>query len=179
MRPTRIDDPGRGAHGSGRALAGTVVAASPADPAQPTEAGLHCRVFELFEHTADLGLRVRAADLPSVYVEAAQALFSLLVEDLTTIRPTTEQRLTIPGTDPALVLFDWLSELLYAFNARQMLFGQFEADPGRDGLRGVARGERVDPARHRLEHEIKAITYHGLELRQVDGQWEAQVIVDV
>ena len=44
-------------------------------------------MYETFEHTADLGLRVRAADLDTLFAEAAACLFSAIVEDPATVRP--------------------------------------------------------------------------------------------
>jgi SHS2 domain-containing protein len=38
----------------------------------------------------------------------------------------------------------------------------------------------MDPSRHTMDHEVKAITYHGLQVQQsADGTWEAEVIVDI
>jgi SHS2 domain-containing protein len=46
-------------------------------------------------------------------------------------------------------------------------------------LRAAAWGEPVDPARHELDHEVKAITYHGLKLERDGDGWLAEVIVDI
>src|SRR4051794_25814490 len=74
-------------------------------------------MYEHFEHTADLGLRVRAAELDTLFDEAAQALFSMVVEDLATVQPTQCIDVALQGDDPELLLFDWLRELLYHFDA--------------------------------------------------------------
>jgi SHS2 domain-containing protein len=38
----------------------------------------------------------------------------------------------------------------------------------------------MDAARHKMDHEVKAITYHGLQVeQQPDGSWSAEVIVDI
>ena len=54
-------------------------------------------MYETFEHTADLGLRVRAADLDSLFAEAAQCLFSAIVEDLTTVQPLKRVEVQLSG----------------------------------------------------------------------------------
>ena len=136
-------------------------------------------MYELFEHTADLGLRVRAADLDTAFAEAAQALFSAVVEDLTTIEPRQRVDVTIDGDDREFLLFDWHKHLLYRFDADHLLFGRFEVKVRPDGLTGSAWGEPLDRARHVLDHEVKAITYHALKVAQVEGGWEAEVIVDI
>jgi SHS2 domain-containing protein len=136
-------------------------------------------MYETFEHTADLGLRVRAADLDTLFAEAAQALFSVLVEDLDSIRPVQAVEVRLQGEERDLLLFDWLKELLYHFDAEHMLFGRFAVKVGADGLSATAWGEPLDRSRHVLDHEVKAITYHGLRVAPSDGGWEAEVIVDI
>lgn len=136
-------------------------------------------MHETFEHTADLGLRIRAADLPTVFAEAAQALFEVIVEDLATVRPVQAIEVRLQESDRELLLFDWLKELLYHFDAEHMLFGKFDVKLDGDSLTATAWGEPLDRARHVLEHEVKAITYHGLCVEEVEGGWMAEVIVDI
>jgi SHS2 domain-containing protein len=136
-------------------------------------------MHETFEHTADLGLRIRAADLDTLFAEAGQALFSAIVEDLATVRPERAVEVRLREVDRELLLFDWLKELLYHFDAEHLLFGKFEVKIDGDSLTATAWGEPLDRARHTLEHEVKAITYHGLSVEKIDGGWEAEVIVDI
>jgi SHS2 domain-containing protein len=136
-------------------------------------------MFETFEHTADLGLRIRAADLDMLFAEAGQALFSVLVEDLGTVRPAQAVPVRIAGDERDLLLFDWLKELLYRFDAEHLLFSRFEVQVQSDGLSAAAWGEPLDRGRHVLDHEVKAITYHGLRVEPVADGWEAEVIVDI
>ena len=136
-------------------------------------------MYELFEHTADLGLRVRAADLDTLFAEAAACLFSAVLEDIGTVRAEQSVSVEIAGTDREFLLFDWLRDLLLKFDEEHFVFGRFEVRVRDDGLTGTAWGERLDPARHLLAHEVKAITYHELKVvREADG-WLAEVIVDI
>jgi len=136
-------------------------------------------MYETFEHTADLGLRIRAADLDTLFVEAAQALFGTIVEDLATVRPLQKIDVQLQGDEIDYLLFDWLRELLYHFDAEHLLFGKFEVHVKDDGLTAAAWGEPLDRSRHNMEHEVKAITYHGLRVETVGNEWEAEVIVDI
>jgi len=136
-------------------------------------------MYETFEHTADLGLRIRAADLDTLFVEAAQALFGTIVEDLATVRPLQKIDVQLQGDEIDYLLFDWLRELLYHFDAEHLLFGKFEVHVKDDGLTAAAWGEPLDRSRHNMEHEVKAITYHGLRVEKVGAEWEAEVIVDI
>jgi len=136
-------------------------------------------MYETFEHTADLGLRVRAPDLDTLFAEAAACLFSAIVEDLATVRPLQCIDVKIDGTEREYLLFDWLRELLYCFDGRHLVLSRFAVRVTETGLEGQAWGEPIDPERHALTHEVKAITYHGLKVEQTADGWLAEVIVDI
>jgi SHS2 domain-containing protein len=136
-------------------------------------------MFEIFEHTADLGLRVQAADREALFAEAARALFSVLVVNLGEVRGVQTKAFTIEGGDDDYLLFDWLSELLYTFDTERVLLSQFDVQLTGEGVRATCRGEPIDPSRHQLDHEVKAITYHELKVEQVADGWRAEVIVDI
>ncbi|HJZ94247.1 MAG TPA: archease [Gemmataceae bacterium] len=136
-------------------------------------------MYEYFEHTADLGIRVRAADLNSLFAEAGTALFAAVLDGLDTVRPAQSIDVAIAGAELDYLLFDWLRELLYRFDADHMLFSRFEVVVGESGLKGTVWGEPINPARHVLSHEVKAITYHGLRVERQGSEWVAEVIVDI
>jgi SHS2 domain-containing protein len=136
-------------------------------------------MFEFFEHTADMGIRVRAATLAELIAEGGRALFSLMVADLETVRPDRRAALRIEGVDPEELFFDALDDLLYKFTTEHLLFARFEVSQDVAGVTIAAWGEPYDPARHVLDHDVKAITYHQLEVRQDAAGWLAEVIVDL
>jgi SHS2 domain-containing protein len=136
-------------------------------------------MHELFEHTADLGLRATAPDLNALFAEMAACLVSAMVEDPASVKSTDEVQIEIAGTNRDYLLFDWLKELLLRFETDHMLFASFEVSVIDAGLTATARGEAYDPTRHVLSHEVKAITYHELKVEQTADGWLAEVIVDI
>jgi SHS2 domain-containing protein len=136
-------------------------------------------MFETFDHTADLGLRVRAPGLETLFAEAATAVFSAIVSDLTTVMPRVCREVRLPPDDREYLLFDWLKHLLFVFDSEHLLFSRFQVRLGDEGLVGSAWGEPLDRDRHVLEHEVKAITYHGLRVEPTGDGWLAEVIVDI
>lgn len=136
-------------------------------------------MHELFEHTADLGLRATAPDLNALFAEIAESLFSAVVEDVASIRPTMSETLEIAGGDREFLLFDWLRELLRRFEMDGILYGRFDVSVRDDGLSATIHGEPVDRARHQLSHEVKAITYHELKVEKTSDGWLTEVIVDI
>src|SRR5262245_19926380 len=119
-------------------------------------------MYELFDHTADLGLRVRAADLNTLFAEAGLALQAALVEDHAAVRPLQAVAVALPADDRGYLLFDWLKALWYHFDTEKMLFSRFDVQVDDAGLKATAWGEPLDMSRHEPSHEVKAITYHGL-----------------
>src|SRR5260370_15044398 len=111
-------------------------------------------MHEFFEHTADLGLRICAADLDTVFAEAATALFSTIVEDLSTVQPLQRVTVHMAGDDRELLLFDWLKELLYRFDAEHLLFSRFEAHVAANEVVGSAWGQPLDRQRPPLAHKF-------------------------
>jgi SHS2 domain-containing protein len=160
-------------------------------------------MIELFDHTADLGLRVTAGTVEALFAEAAQGLLSILVVNPQAVQPVLSRQVDLTADDLRWLLFDWLNELLFAFDTEKLLFSQFEIELTEGGtaaaaggpsapaagesslpaatwrLRALCRGEVCDPQRHAMDHEVKAITYHGLRVERTEHGWEAEVIVDI
>jgi SHS2 domain-containing protein len=136
-------------------------------------------MYEVFEHTADIGLRIRAGCLNELFADAARALFALIVESKDTVQPAQIETVHLDGEQRDYLLFDWLNELLYRFDSRRMLYAEFDVRVTDRGLDAELRGESLDAGRHRLDHEVKAITYHGLKVEQTPDGWLAEVILDI
>lgn len=130
--------------------------------------------YELIDHTGDIGIVVRAPTLEALFAGAARAMFEILA-DCPAPRPTAAAEFVVPADDPAGGLRDVLAELLYQFSAERKMYVAFTP------LRGKVRGESepYDPARHALRTELKAVTYHQLEVAREGNGWKAQVIFDV
>jgi SHS2 domain-containing protein len=137
------------------------------------------RMYETFAHTADLGLRVRAPTREALFADAARGLFSMLVINLQDVQPEQEVQIELSEEDAELLLFDWLTELLFRFETKHLLLRDFEVTFRDGALRARCYGEPMDPARHQMDHEVKAITYHGLRVERDSGGWLAEVIVDI
>ncbi len=136
-------------------------------------------MHEIFDHTADLGLRVQAATYEALCSEAAQGLAEVIAGNIAAIQPAVSETLLVVGNDPTWLLVDLLSELLVAFELRRMLFVDCRVSRTETGLQADCRGEPFDPARHRLAHEVKAITQHELRVVQTEAGWEATLILDI
>jgi SHS2 domain-containing protein len=138
--------------------------------------------WTLFEHTADVGIEARAASLDELFVDAAAGLVDVIT-DVSLVEPRREAALEVSAAAPDLLLVAWLEELLYRFDVQGELYAAGEAQVTDEGeawwVRARLRGETFDPARHPLKVQVKAITYHGLEVARDEQGWRARVIFDI
>ena len=105
-------------------------------------------------------------------------MFSLIAE-LGEIAEVIRHEIVAEASDQEELLVAWLNELLYLFDADNLIFRRFEIiNLGQEKLRAIAYGEKVDPSRHRLKTQVKAATYHLLKLERDNG-FKAQIILDV
>lgn len=135
------------------------------------------------DHTGDVGLRITADTVPQLFERAAAGMFSVLT-DLDAVRPTDTTPVSGEGRDREALMVRWLSELNYHHTVHDRLFCAFSVEiieATADGLRlsATATGERLAPARHTVHTEIKAITFHGMEIRETADGWTVQVIFDM
>lgn len=135
--------------------------------------------FEILDHTADIGLVVYGENLKALFENAGEAFFHLIT-DLRKVRRRTERRINLGGESLDRLMVDWLSELLYLHDVENLLFKGFNVESvGEDGLRAIVKGEPFQEGVHVIKTEVKAVTYHQIEVRQENGRWRAQVIFDL
>ena len=135
--------------------------------------------FRILEHPADIGFEAFGSTREEVFANAARALFHLIV-DLDSVEPRRAVEVQLEGSDPAGLLVNWLSELLYLNDAEGWLFSEFEVERLDDrSLAAQVRGEKFDRTRHRAKLQVKAITYHQLKLERTAEGWQARVYVDI
>jgi SHS2 domain-containing protein len=136
-------------------------------------------VYELFEHTADVGLRVRAGDLEELFRDAARGLLAIIADELPEGGATRPFRFRVEGRRHDYLMFDWLNELLYTFDTEHVLLQQFDVRIDEVGLEATARGRALEEVESFLQREVKAITYHCLKVEQRGDGWFAEVIIDI
>jgi SHS2 domain-containing protein len=135
--------------------------------------------FEIFAVTADKGIRAWGRDLPAVFVNAARAMWSLMVEP-GTARSTRMLPVKVEAADRETLLAAWLNELLFLHEVEGFVAAEFVITHlAETRLEAEVWGERVDRERHPLVGHVKAATYHMLRILPTDAGWEAQVVVDV
>jgi SHS2 domain-containing protein len=135
--------------------------------------------YRIMDVTADIGIITTAPDLSELFENAARALFDIMCDTLN-VRPLVETEISAGGEDLPSTMVNWLNELLYVFETRDLILPEFQilsAEP--HGVRARAKGEAYDPSRHSMLRHIKAVTYHRLKVQRTDEGWEAEVLFDI
>ena len=119
--------------------------------------------YEIIDHTADICIRAQGKSLSNAFENAGYALFDTMC-DASAVKPLTTKKVECQAEDLEQLLVDWLSELLFICDVDDMVFSEFSVTIADNNLVGKARGEKIDPDRHHLKTDVKAITYHMLEV---------------
>jgi len=135
--------------------------------------------YEVFEHTADIGIRVRGKDLKSLFRNASLAMFQISAAKKST-KDIKYKKISIAQEAESLdeLFVNWLNELLSLSAVKGLIFDDFKINRlGSKKLEAIAVG--ADIKNYKLNLEIKAATYCNLKLSRTKSGWKAEVILDV
>ena len=135
--------------------------------------------YELIDHTADVGVKAKGKTLSECFENAAHGMFDLIA-DKSEIESIGQYTVELKADDLEQLLVDWLSELLFLQSAKNLIFGFFkvELDEKNKSLSAKIFGEKYDISKHRIGAEIKAVTYHMLEVKN-KKPFYVQVLFDI
>ena len=136
--------------------------------------------YRLLDHTGDMALLVRAPSLEELYDAVTRAFFDVML-DVRTIEPRESLSVTVESAaDSEDLLVRYLSELLFYHDAHGWLFcGASVLNLTRQSIEAKVAGERFDPARHSIDRQVKAVTYHRLLISQDRDGWTARCVLDL
>jgi SHS2 domain-containing protein len=138
--------------------------------------------FEWVEHPSDIGFRAYGRDLAGAFENAALALFEVMV-DTKKVNPRQEIKVELEAEDEGALLYDWLDRLIYFHDSENIVMSKFKVKISRtkDGfkLSAQAWGERFDPKKHPERTDVKAMTYHMMEIKHEKNRCSVQAVVDI
>src|SRR3990167_6304196 len=126
-------------------------------------------------------MEVVGDDLDDLFATAARAGAEVMVAPAT-VRRVIERDVELAAPSLDLLLYDWLSELIYLKDSEQVVFTSTEVEVEPEPLcRLTARlkGGLIDPERTGLRADAKAVTFHRFDLRATNGGWRATVVIDI
>jgi len=135
--------------------------------------------YKLIDHTADFGIQVTGEDPGALFANAAYALFDLIT-DMDALEGKKTRKLTVTGTDWPDLMVNWLREILFFWNGKDRLVKKTEImSISENKLSSTIFYDRYDADRHAVKLEIKAVTYHQIQVTGGPAGWEGRVIFDI
>jgi SHS2 domain-containing protein len=137
------------------------------------------KTYELIDHTADVGVKAYGKTLSEAFQNAGKAMFDIIT-DKSEIENIGQYDIELTADDLEQLLVDWLSELLYLHSANNLVFGFFKVDLDEKNkkLKAKVFGEKLNMSKHKPGAEIKAVTYHMLEVKK-KKPFYVQVLFDI
>jgi len=132
---------------------------------------------------ADVAFEASGKNREELFIAAADALMNVMVADLATIRMVEKVEFRLGNEALDMLLFNFLGELVFYKDARLLLLRVTSVRFSRAGahfvLNAEASGELLDPARHPLVVDVKAVTLHRFNLEKTEDGWHAEVVLDI
>ncbi len=137
--------------------------------------------FEFFDVTADVGYKAYGSTLEEAFGNAALAMFEVMT-DTNKIKQNIKKMIQVESEDEYALLYDWLSEFLVILDSEFLIFSKFEVEIKKEldkyFLYGTAWGEEFDPKKHESRDEVKAVTYHLMDISK-NKKYMVKVILDI
>ena len=138
--------------------------------------------FEILEHTADIGIAAYGKTKREVFINAAKGMFEIIAGETKNLKENFYDKIKLEADNLEGLLFAWLNELLYIGETRLVILNKFQIkELSNFQIKAEVRGAKINPPSIKIEKEIKAVTYHRLEIKKdgESGLWRAQVIFDI
>lgn len=135
--------------------------------------------YELIDHTADVAIKAYGKTLSEAFENAAKGMFDIIT-DSSEIENIGQYDIELEADNLEELLVDWLSELLFLNSANNLVFGFFKVDldEKKNKLSAKVFGEKFNISKHKAGAEIKAVTYHMLEVKS-KKPYHVQILFDI
>jgi SHS2 domain-containing protein len=135
--------------------------------------------YTLLSHTADLGMIVKGDSCEGLFRNAGMALMDIMIRNKANA-PGKKRDISIHGNDLPDLMVKWLSEILYLFEGEHLITAEIAVNQvSQSIINATLITVDFDSQYHEVLREIKAVTYHQVEVRDDEGVWSARVIFDL
>ena len=142
----------------------------------------HNANFKYFDTTADIGVEVNSKNITDAYIDAALGTLNIIT-DIEKIQPKTVKEINIESEDEYGLLYDWITELLILLDGENFIASQYDIGITNDDktykLQGNIIGDNYDTSIYNYKTEVKAITYHEMDIVQEEENIKIRFIVDL
>ena len=135
--------------------------------------------FEIFPHTADIGIRVYGETLKQLFENAGEGTLFLMREE-SGIYLENEICFEIEASFIELLLNKFLNEFIYLFDSKFFIIKEFKIDIFNENyIKGIFFGETFNEKKHKIKYAIKACTLEDMIIEKVDNLYKVDIIFDI
>lgn len=135
--------------------------------------------YEQVEHTADIALRIYGKSLEDLFRHGAEGLFEQ-IGTCSERENSVSRKMFLQAASLEDLFHDWLAELNFLHQLHHEIYYDFKIQlADQKTLDAEVSGTGIDPNQDSIELEIKAVTYHHLEVKETEQGWQAFVIFDI
>lgn len=132
---------------------------------------------------ADVAFEATGRNREELFIAAAGALLNVMVSETATVRCVEQVEFRLENEELDMLLFNFLNELIFFKDARLLLLRVLSAEVTRAGnlfaVNARACGEPLDPERHPLVVDVKAVTLHRFKVEKTENHWRAEIVLDI
>lgn len=134
--------------------------------------------YKILDHTADIMFEVYGKTLNELFTNAAIATFDVMVKR-SSIASKIKKEINLENKDPEKLLFEFIEELIYLKDAEYLVFKTFKVKIKNNSLKAIVEGEKINPKKHNLLLDVKAITLHKYKLSKTKAGYKATILLDI
>jgi SHS2 domain-containing protein len=134
--------------------------------------------YRFLDHMTDAVIEAYGGTLEEAFEYAAKALNDTMI-DLQDVKPDREIKIEAHGNDLHELLFDWLDKVMLLLVADHIVMSEFSVKIDGHSLTGIAKGEKLNLEKHHYKVEIKAVTYHEMQVQQEGGKAIVRFLLDL
>jgi SHS2 domain-containing protein len=130
---------------------------------------------------ADAAFEAQGKTLEELFATCALATFEVMAQTKR-VEPKEKIKIELEHDKIDALLFDWLAELIYLKDAKEMFFGKFDLKINKKNkyiLKGQVFGEKIDYKKHKVKVDVKAVTLHLFEVKKLKKNWKARIVLDI
>jgi SHS2 domain-containing protein len=130
--------------------------------------------------SGDFAFQASGKTLEDLFASCAEACFSAMT-DPAGVKPVADFQIDVAADNIDDLLFNFLAELIYLKDTEKIFLSKFDIDIDVDNLslKSIAWGERIDYNKHEIKTDVKAVTYHNLQIKKLQKGFEVKVILDL
>jgi SHS2 domain-containing protein len=138
--------------------------------------------FRYLDHVTDAIVEAYGSSLDEAFENSAKGLVNTMI-DLEQITPDQEYEIVAKGYDVKSLLYDWLEKVMLGLLIDNIALSDFKVKISKNNgnyfLKGIAKGEVLDLKKHHYKIEIKAVTYHEMEIKQTENMITTRFLLDL